>query len=168
MQCRDPPRTCVEVHRRRPYQHWIHPQRFREEEGGASRLRISQYSAHYWEKQTIGGAEHLVIGYPLWLSTRPGLLKAFLEQVFRPGFALAKADAGQMGQKLLTGKSARIVVTMGMPAWVYRWYFRAHSLKSLERNILNASMAHVIYRSRRHRRAHGVAPAAAGSRRTCG
>ena len=25
---------------------------------------------------------------------------------------------------------------MGMPGLVYRWYFRAHSLKSLERNIL--------------------------------
>ncbi len=25
---------------------------------------------------------------------------------------------------------------MGMPALVYRWYFRAHSLKSLERNVL--------------------------------
>jgi putative NADPH-quinone reductase len=25
---------------------------------------------------------------------------------------------------------------MGMPATVYRWYFRAHSVKSLERNIL--------------------------------
>jgi hypothetical protein len=25
---------------------------------------------------------------------------------------------------------------MGMPALVYRWYFRAHSIKSLERNIL--------------------------------
>jgi putative NADPH-quinone reductase len=38
--------------------------------------------------------------------------------------------------KGLTGKSARIVVTMGMPALVYRWYFGAHSLKSLERNVL--------------------------------
>jgi putative NADPH-quinone reductase len=27
-------------------------------------------------------------------------------------------------------------VTMGMPALVYRWYFRAHSVKALERNIL--------------------------------
>jgi hypothetical protein len=25
---------------------------------------------------------------------------------------------------------------MGMPAAVYRWFYRAHSLKSLERNIL--------------------------------
>ena len=41
-----------------------------------------------------------------------------------------------MAKKLLTGKSARIVVTMGMPAFAYRWFFLAHSLKSLERNIL--------------------------------
>ena len=33
----------------------------------------------------------------------------------------------------LTGKSARVIVTMGMPAFIYRWYF---SLRSLERNIL--------------------------------
>ena len=25
---------------------------------------------------------------------------------------------------------------MGMPAIIYRWYFRAHSIKSLERNLL--------------------------------
>lgn len=25
---------------------------------------------------------------------------------------------------------------MGMPALIYRWYFRAHSVKSLERNVL--------------------------------
>jgi putative NADPH-quinone reductase len=27
-------------------------------------------------------------------------------------------------------------VTMGMPAFIFRWYFGAHGLKSLERNIL--------------------------------
>lgn len=38
--------------------------------------------------------------------------------------------------KELSGRSARVVVTMGMPATVYRLYFRAHGVKSLERNIL--------------------------------
>ena len=66
----------------------------------------------------------------------PALLKAFFEQVFRPGFAVAYQESGRMPKKLLDGKSARIVVTMGMPAFIYRWYFLAHSLKSLERNIL--------------------------------
>jgi putative NADPH-quinone reductase len=87
-------------------------------------------------QQAISWAEHLVIMYPLWLGTMPALLKAFLEQVFRPGFALPLPGAEQRWQKLLTGKTARIVITMGMPALFYRWYFRAHSLKSLERNIL--------------------------------
>ena len=87
-------------------------------------------------QQAIGWAGHLVILYPLWLGTMPALLKAFLEQVFRPGFALPQPGTGQRWKKLLTGKTARIVITMGMPAFFYRWYFRAHSLKSLERNIL--------------------------------
>lgn len=87
-------------------------------------------------QNAIRWAEHLVILYPLWLGAMPALLKAFLEQVLRPGFATSTVESGMSWKKLLTGKSARIVVTMGMPTFIYRWYFGAHSLKSLERNIL--------------------------------
>lgn len=80
-------------------------------------------------------ADHMVIIFPLWLGDMPALLKAFLEQTFRPGFAYAGMDGG-FPKQLLKGKSARIVVTMGMPAPVYRLYFRAHGLKNLRRNIL--------------------------------
>ena len=67
----------------------------------------------------------------------PALFKAFLEQVARPGFAFMREGDNPLGKKKgLTGRSARVVVTMGMPAALYRWYFRAHSLNSLERNIL--------------------------------
>jgi putative NADPH-quinone reductase len=44
-----------------------------------------------------------------------------------------------MPKKLLAGRSARIVVTMGMPAMVYKILFRAHGLKSLESGILSLS-----------------------------
>jgi putative NADPH-quinone reductase len=87
-------------------------------------------------QQTIAWAEHLVLYYPLWLGTMPALLKAFLEQVFRPAFTSAAPASGTRWKKPLAGKTARIVITMGMPALFYRWYFRAHSLKSLERNVL--------------------------------
>ena len=97
-------------------------------------------------QKDIEWATHIVLVYPLWLGTMPAVLKAFLEQVFREGFAF---ETG--GKKLwagrLTGRSARIVVTMGMPAWFYRWYFRAHSLKSLERNILRFSGIGPIHES---------------------
>src|SRR5688572_10410738 len=82
-------------------------------------------------------AEHLVIVYPLWLGDMPAVLKAFFEQALRPGFAIGKAAPGRMWKRLLKGRSARIVVTMGMPAFFYAVYYRAHSLKSLKRNILH-------------------------------
>lgn len=87
----------------------------------------------------IAWAEHVVLIYPLWLGTMPALLKAFLEQVFRPDFAFDIGTSSTSWKKRLKGKSARIVITMGMPALVYRWYFGAHSLKSLERNVLGFS-----------------------------
>jgi len=84
----------------------------------------------------IGQADHLLIVYPLWLGTMPALLKAFMEQVFRPGFAFQLGEPGRLWKRPLKGKSARIIVTMGMPVFFYRWYFGAHGLKSLERSIL--------------------------------
>ena len=104
-------------------------------------------SAEDWEHGTLPAslaeaqaavewAEHLVVLFPLWLGDMPALLKAFLEQVLRPGFAFERDARDPFAAKRLGGRSARVVVTMGMPALVYRWVFRAHSLKSLERNIL--------------------------------
>lgn len=101
---------------------------------------------HEWEKadpssavtdaqSALVWAEHIVIFYPLWLGDMPALLKAFFEQVMRPGFAFRYRAKG-LPEKALKGRSAHVVVTMGMPAFAYRLYYRAHSLKSLERNIL--------------------------------
>ncbi|SET23263.1 Putative NADPH-quinone reductase (modulator of drug activity B) [Nitrosomonas marina] len=87
-------------------------------------------------QEAIRWADHLVIVYPLWLGTMPALLKAFFEQVLRPSFAFDYTEPARLPKKHLTGKSARIVVTMGMPAYIYRWFFFAHGVKTLERNIL--------------------------------
>lgn len=87
-------------------------------------------------QEDIKWAEHLVFFFPLWLGDMPALLKGFLEQVARPNFAFTAEGGNPFAHKGLKGRSARVVVSMGMPALVYRWYFRAHSLKSLERNIL--------------------------------
>ena len=82
-------------------------------------------------------ADHIVVVYPLWLGDMPALLKGFLEQILRPSFAMQEGKPGKPFKKLLKGKSARLFVTMGMPSPVYRWFFKAHSVKSLKRNILS-------------------------------
>jgi putative NADPH-quinone reductase len=81
-------------------------------------------------------AEHLVIIYPLWLGTMPAYLKAFLEQVFRPGFSAIKATGEKPWERLITEKTAHIVITMGMSDIIYRSYFLGHGVKSVEGNIL--------------------------------
>lgn len=80
-------------------------------------------------------ADHIVLVFPLWLGTMPALVKAFLEQVMRPGVAFAYQSKG-LPTRLLTGRSARVVVTMGMPSLAYRWFFFSHAMRALNRNIL--------------------------------
>ena len=89
--------------------------------------------------EAIRHAEHIVLVFPLWLGTMPALLKAFLEQVMRPGVAFAYPEAGGGGfaRTLLKGRSARIIVTMGMPASFYRFWYLGHGVAGLRRNILN-------------------------------
>lgn len=84
----------------------------------------------------ITWADHVVVIYPLWLGDMPAILKGFFEQVLRPGFAISEIKKGSGFKRLLKNKSARIVVTMGMPAVVYRWFFKQHAVKALKRNIL--------------------------------
>ena len=84
-------------------------------------------------QDAIRAAEHLLLVFPLWMGTLPALFKGLLEQVMKPGFAVP-AD-GSIGG-LLGGRSARLIVTMGMPAPAYRWWFGAHGVRNLERNVL--------------------------------
>lgn len=85
-------------------------------------------------RQKIKHADHLVFVYPLWLMMIPALLKGFLERAFTNDFAFQPKAKNPLGVGLLRGKSARLVQTMGMPAFIYRLYFRssgARAFKSL-------------------------------------
>ncbi len=93
-------------------------------------------------QQAIEWSQHVALFFPLWLGTMPALVKAFFEQVLRPGFAVDTADG--RWHRRLRGRSARLVVTMGMPALLYRWYFFAHGVRGLERNVLAFCGLHPI------------------------
>lgn len=85
----------------------------------------------------IAASDHLVLVYPLWLGTMPARLKAFLEHLGRGHFFLdTGGDSSGWPARKMKGKSARVVVTMGMPGFAYRLFFGGHSLKALEKGIL--------------------------------
>jgi len=70
-------------------------------------------------QQDILQADHLVFVYPNWWSTLPALLKGFIDRVFLPNFAFKYHKNDPFWDKLLTGKTARLIVTMDTPAWYY-------------------------------------------------
>ncbi|MBI1265139.1 MAG: flavodoxin family protein [Alphaproteobacteria bacterium] len=88
-------------------------------------------------QDALAAAGHLVMIYPLWLGTLPARSKALLEQLGRANFFLdTGSDSSRWPARKMSGKSARLIVTMGMPATIYRLVFRAHSLKALETGVL--------------------------------
>jgi putative NADPH-quinone reductase len=92
-------------------------------------------SAHIKAAQAdIAWADHLVIVFPLWLGGAPAFLRAFLEQVACGGFFAATEGAGIRPK--FKGKSARLIVTMGMPAFVYRLFFHAHGVRNIIHGVL--------------------------------
>lgn len=90
-------------------------------------------------QRAIKSSDHLVTIYPLWLGTMPALVKAFFEQISRHDFAVAQSESGGWPRKMLKGRSARVVVTMGMPSAAYRIFFGAHGAKGFEKSILAMS-----------------------------
>ncbi len=91
-------------------------------------------------RTAMSEADHLVLIYPLWLGESPARTKAFFEHVACGGFFLKGADDNKSWPtQNMKGKSARLIVTMGMPGFAYKLIFGAHSLKALEAGMLKIS-----------------------------
>jgi putative NADPH-quinone reductase len=87
-------------------------------------------------QEAVKACDHLVVVYPIWLGAMPAVLKAFFEQLCRANFAITTGGMKQWPQQMLKGKSARLIVTMGMPSAAYRLMFGAHGVKGFESGIL--------------------------------
>lgn len=73
-------------------------------------------------QKLIKWANHLTFIYPHWWASPPALLKAFIERVFLPDFAFRFTKKGFIPKwdRLLSNKSARLIVTMDSPPWHYK------------------------------------------------
>lgn len=75
-------------------------------------------------QRLIKWANHIVFVFPVWWSATPALLKGFIDRVFLPGFAFKYRENSTQWDKLLQGKTARIIMTSDAPViWLYVMYF---------------------------------------------
>lgn len=87
-------------------------------------------------QQLILWADHIVIIFPNWWSTFPALLKGFIDRTFLPGFAFKYRKGSLLWDKLLTGRSARLIITMDTPPWYYWLVYRRPGTNAMKRGIL--------------------------------
>jgi len=87
-------------------------------------------------QQDILNADHLVFVYPTWWSTYPALLKGFIDRVFLPEFAFRYQEKSPFPEKLLKGKTARLIVTMDTPKWYYSLAYKRPGHNSMKIGIL--------------------------------
>ena len=98
-------------------------------------------------RDALRTADHLVFIFPLWCGDMPAILKGFIERIMQPDLLAIRAAGSKADWKIFKGKSARIIMTMGMPGWFYRWYYGAHALKLFKRNILHLVGVTPVYSS---------------------
>ena len=82
-------------------------------------------------------ADHLVFFHPQWWGTYPAALKAFIDRVFLSGFAFRYRERSAMSERLLSGRTARIVMTMDSPGFWNRLAYRRASEASLKNATLS-------------------------------
>lgn len=68
----------------------------------------------------ITDASGVVWVYPMWWGTAPAALKGLVDRVMIAGFAFKYKENSPLPEKLLTGKFARIFVTMDSPV-IWHW-----------------------------------------------
>jgi NAD(P)H dehydrogenase (quinone) len=87
-----------------------------------------------WEK--IKWADHLVWIHPVWWGGLPAIAKGFIDRLFLPGMAFQYKPNSVFWDKLLTGKTARIIATLDQPGWYYWLMFGRPSTNQLRKSTL--------------------------------
>lgn len=74
-------------------------------------------------QKNVAWADHFVILHPRWWGAMPALLKGVFDRAWLPGFAFRFYKNGLGWEKLLKGKTARIVTLANTTPWISRVLF---------------------------------------------
>lgn len=81
-------------------------------------------------------ANHIVIVHPVWWGSVPAILKGFFDRTLLPGFAFKYKDNSPMWDKLLSGRTGRIIYTADTPSFIFKYFFNAPSVNQVKKRTL--------------------------------
>lgn len=83
----------------------------------------------------ITRCDHVALIFPLWWGSVPAVCKAFFDRTFLPGFAFRFREDSSKVIKLLSGRSADLVITMGAPSWVTKLVYGDPATKMVKKGL---------------------------------
>ncbi|MGO4370689.1 NAD(P)H-dependent oxidoreductase [Paenibacillus sp. MCAF20] len=87
-------------------------------------------------QELIRWADHIVLVYPVWWGMMPAVMKGFFDRILLPGFAFRYKENSMFFDKLLTGKTARLIVTSDTPSWYNRLIYGQAGHRVVKQSIL--------------------------------
>lgn len=86
----------------------------------------------------IEWADHIVLATPLWWGAIPAKLKGAFDRAFLPGRAFDTRNRNALGvpKPMLTGKTARVLLTSDTPSFFLRLFYGNAIKKIISRQIL--------------------------------
>jgi len=86
--------------------------------------------------EKIKWADHMVWVHPVWWGGLPAMTKGFIDRVFLPGMVFQYRENSSWWDKLLIGKTARIITTLDQPGWFYKLTVSQPSVNQLKKSTL--------------------------------
>jgi putative NADPH-quinone reductase len=86
--------------------------------------------------EKIKKAEHIVWVFPMWWYGAPALMKGFIDRTFLPGIAFKYVEGKAFPNKLLKGKTARLIITADTPQWYDVLFMKKPAINQLKKGTL--------------------------------
>lgn len=86
--------------------------------------------------EKIKQADHLIWVFPMWWYGYPAIMKGFIDRTFLPGITYAPIEGKPLPKQLLTGKTARIIMTADTPKWYDYLYMKRPTTHQLKKGTL--------------------------------
>jgi putative NADPH-quinone reductase len=90
-------------------------------------------------QEMIKAADHVVFVFPNWWGTYPALLKGFIDRMWLPGFGYKFIDGKLLPQKLLKGKTGRLIITMNTPSFIYKLILKQPGVHGMRDSVMKFS-----------------------------
>lgn len=87
-------------------------------------------------QENLSWCTHFCLIHPLWWGGMPAMLKGLFDRALLPGLAFQPISGQQFSKKLLTGRTARLLITSDTPSWFWHLFYGAGHHKIMKHQIL--------------------------------